>query len=49
MFVNLPNTSHFIHFFNRLDKRNETFIIRLITRIEPVGKPYREVCLQTKW
>ena len=19
------------------------------TRIEPVGKPYREICLQTKW
>ena len=21
----------------------------LFPRIEPVGKPYREVCLQTKW
>ena len=24
-------------------------VIVLFPRIEPVGKPYREVCLQTEW
>ena len=45
----MPNRNSLILPVQRFPQRLNLTTNRQATRIEHVGKPYREVCLQTKW